>query len=226
MTHTTARVAWGAAQAGLTPGKASKADFLQLSQDGTYYVKMVGRLPCLYYEKWTKNVEGQDRSVVVGKHEPDAKARYAVEVFVLAEPGEKIGKQTGRPAILTFGRQIYDGISQVAAVTEQVGGDSAGMIIAIDRKKGRRPQMYICNNVPSNLTLNEEQSKLVDIFLSRPELDFAKLFAPLTSEQIQIRLGFVKAPNPSSEPQIVTASTPTPTTENFLAEPDDVWGDL
>jgi hypothetical protein len=227
MTTVNGRIAWGEKGAGAGGGASKldqKNDFLRLKSDGDYIIQLMSEAPMAYHEHWSKTTDGQNRSLRcalrnctlckeadAAKNSPDpkqkeaakqmmAKPKYAIEAYLLAQGNERLGQSTGRAVIFEFGKQVYEGISQVAKTLEKIGGQLTGSILLINRDARRGPSgMYSVTLVPTQYKMNQAQLDSVKAFEEK-SIDLSKLYAPPEDEANMRRLGRLGGPTDGPMP--------------------------
>jgi len=172
-TKTIGEIEWGDADLG-------SSDFMRLSE-GSNVVRIFTK-PYQSYIVWTQDATGKTRKI-----------KSAVNNCPLIKRGETakpnwhigvINRETGEPAILEIGPQIFKGILELKG--KAAWGDPRAYDIDISRKpKGTNPLYTVSPNPKSKLT-DEEKGKIKE-FMGR--VDLVAMTAPPTPEEVLEQLG-------------------------------------
>lgn len=246
----TGRILWGESpKTGNDSTKLAQTDYLQIKNDGDYFIMPMEDGPITWHEHWADAItpEGIKRRPVrcsmrdcflCAEYEAAAKAgnvdkkildgmkakqKWGILAYLLAEGNEELnGKQKGRPVVFEFGKQIYDGISQADKSLRKVGSQLKGTVILVNKEKARGVKaMYIVNNIPVVKTLNDEQKAAFEAFKAKG-VDLEKMYETPTNEMNMRRLGrSVGGVAATTTTSTATAQTGAPAT-NFNSG-DDAW---
>ena len=182
-------------------GGSDQEDFLNLKEDGTYRVRMVGGPPHEFRIHWARDNNGKMRRVkcagrdcLLCKEGDEPQVRYMAGV---------IDREDGRVKVLEFTRSVYARLKTLFYDDEW--GEPSGYDIKIKKNsKEKSPRdIYKTEPVPRGMgPITDEEATLVKEFFDRVVLD--RFAAPGKNDEIIRKLGREETPTASSSDSFKT----------------------
>lgn len=192
---------------------AGGGDFFNTKEDKEYHLRFLTDIPFEYPVHWLELDGGKKlklkcagRGCVLCAAGHEAKVTFVANV---------LDRQTGRVQIYEFGRQIFDQLKGYAKNAKW--GDIRKYDVCIDKKKNRKPNVYMVQAEPPLFPLTDDEKATAMEFI-KDRGDLNKLAAPMTNDEIRKKLAEVGASNlagPSASASFSGAVSMTePSTDN------------
>jgi len=187
-------------------GGAGTDEFLNLKEDGTYRVRMVGGPPHEFRIHWARNGEGKLRRIKCAGRDcalcnegNEPQVRYLSPV---------IDREDGRVKALEFPRSVYGRLKGLF-FDDEWGNPNNYDIKIIKNSKEKSPRdIYKTEPVPRGMgPITDEEKALVKEFSDRVNLD--RLAAPGKNDENLRKLGREDVPLASASDSFTTGASPS-----------------
>lgn len=163
-------------------------DFLNMKDDGDYVLRFLTDIPYEYPVHWIDVGTSTQRRMV--------KVKCAGRGCMVCAKGEKfkakntflanvMNRKDGQCYAFEFGRQIFDQLKGYAM--NQKWGDIRGYDVRINKKKGRKPNVYMVQAEPPIGELTPAEVETAHEHCTK-RTDLNKMAASSTNEEIQQKL--------------------------------------
>lgn len=184
-------------------------DFLNMKDDGDYVLRFLTEIPYEYPVHWVEL--GPNKRV---------KIKCAGPGCLLCEKDNKskntflanvLNRTDGQCYVYEFGRQIFDQLKSYAKNPKW--GDIRRYDVRINKKKGRKPNVYIVQAEPPIEELSAAEKEAANEHCSR--MDLNKLAAPYTNDDIRRKLAEHSGEELPEDNFSQKSQTQTPPTTGF-----------